>query len=333
MTPGELTNLRRTYADICRGYSETSWRGKPVYVAHLSIFDQTEVDVLYDEALEEASCKGIKTEEERLKDLEKRGVWTRENESLLNGQKVYVEGMEKTKSKLALKYQIEDMDRQITQGKKELDEMLNKRARAIGLTAERVAEERTQYEYVRILFCKDRTLKERLFTQEEMNELDTDESRELLFLYIDTISRFSIENIKLIAIQPFFLNPLGLVSEQLCEFFGVPMVDLTLYQTNLLIYGQYYHSIFTNHDIPKEMMSTPEKIDEFINRSKNLKAMNAKAGQHQGGFVGYVGAQAEDFKIMGAEDGTSKMHKAANKQYRDGKDAAQGMGYTIVDKA
>lgn len=332
MTPGEITNLRRIYGEICRGYSEITWNDRPVYVAHLTTFDQTEIDFIQEEAMEIAVRRGIKSEKERLKWLEDKQIWTRKQESELNGHRGYMENLRKTRAKLAMKIQIQQVDKQLQEGQIELEKMWNRRYGAIGLTAENVAEQRVQLEYVRSSFCVDRALTEPLFTEHEMRELDDEVSDALLATYVGLTSRFSTRAIQHISIQPFFINQFYLCGEHLRDFFGLPIVDLTIYQANLLSYGQYYRNIFTNHDVPKDIAVDPDKIEDYITRSKNMKDLTARADKNQGGFVGYVGATADDFALMGATDGTSKMSQAADKQYRDGKDAARDMGFTPVDK-
>lgn len=332
MTSGELTNLRRIYGEICRGYSEATWDGQTIYVAHLTTFDQTDIDLIQSEAMESAVARGIKSEKERLKWLKDKGIWTEKQERELNAQSDYVESLQKTRSKLALKAQIEQVDKQLKEGRIELEKMWIRRYTAIGLTAENVAEQRVQLEYVRASFCVDRALNEPLFTEHEMRELDEEVSEALLSIYRDLNPRFSPQAIRSIAVQSFFINQFYLCGDQLRDFFGVPIVDLTIYQANLLSYGQHYRNIFTHHQIPKEMTDDPDKIEDYITRAKNMKDLTAKADKNPGGFVGYVGASSEDFALMGATDGTKKMSEAADKQYKDGRDAARDMGFTPVDK-
>jgi hypothetical protein len=332
MTPGEITTLRRIYGEICRGYSICEYSGKETYVAHLTTFDQTDIDIIQDEAMREANSKGIKTEAEKLKWLETKKIWTKKDESELAGQRAYVEGLEKTRSRLALKAQIAQVDKQLLEGRQAVNKLAERRYKAIGLTAERVAEQRVQLEYIRASFCKDADLREPLLSAADIRELSEEDSDILLITYVDVVSRFSVDNIKKIAVQPFFINQFYLCGEYLRDFFGVPIVDLTIYQANLLSYGQYYRNIFTHHQVPKDISTDPEKIEDFVTRGANAKKLANQTAVKEGGRVGIVGATAEDFQAMGVEDGTSQMRDAAKKQYRDGKEAARDMGYTIVNK-
>jgi hypothetical protein len=327
-----ISDLRRAYGEICRGYSEAKFFGQPVYMAHMTVFDQTEVDAYQARALEEAKKRGVPTEAERLKWLKECGIWTDKDEMDLIHQRDYVEGLRKTRKIVALKLQIEQLDKQIAEGVADLDKIAARKMDAIGLTAERVAEDKVQFEYIRLSFYRDRDLEYPLLSDEEMSKLSDEEMDELLMSYLSIVSRLTVDAVRRISVQPFFLNQFILCGDDISRFFGMPIVDLTIYQANLLSYGHYYRNVLSQNEFADDIARDPDKIDDAVNRARNFKAMNAKVDNQAGGFVGYVGATGDDFKAMGAEDGTSRMNQAATKQFRDGKDAAQHMGYTIVDK-
>jgi len=327
----DVTQLRRVYAEICRGYSEATYFDNEVYVAHFTTFDYTEIEAWQEEAQDRAVQRGIKTEAERLKWLNDKGIWTAKDETALSNHRMYVENLRKTRAKCAFKAQIDAIEAQLKEGETDLDKILDKRRRMIGITAEIAAEQQVQFQYVRYAFYRDRDLEYPLFSDIEMNKLDDEESDTLLSIYVGVVSRFSLDTIKRIAVQPFFANQFYLCADDIRAFFGLPIVDLTIYQANLLTWGQYYRNIFMHEKVPTEIATDPTKIDEFITRSANVKQVMAKTKQNET-FVGVVGASSEDFKAMGAEDGTAHMNQMAAKQFRDGKDAAKEMGFVWVDK-
>lgn len=331
MTPVELTALRRIYGEICRGYSETTWRGNPVYVAHLTTFGQTDIDAAQELAYEEAVARGVKTEKERLHWLEVNKIWTAKDETSLTHERVYVENLEKTYSKLTMKVQRDTVMKQLVEGRDKLSHLITRRYCAIGVTAERVAEQKVQYEYIRLSFYSDPDLENRIFANHDLRALSDEDSDDLLISYVDISDRFTHDNIRRIAVQHFFSNQFSLCGKAVHTFFDIPIVDLTIYQTNLLLWGRHYQSVFENHKVPPDIAGDPAKIDDYMNRSANAKAMMAKANAQEGGRVGIVGASAEDFQVLGTEDGTSKMQGFAKKGYTDARDAARDMGYTSVD--
>ena len=333
MLPAEITQLRRIYAEICRGYSESEWNGKVVYVKHLTAFGQTEIEVFQEKAVEDALKRGILSEEERIKWLIAKGLWSTKEDADITAEKSFVENLEKTLSIAALEIQRKQLRGQLKEGKERLDKLLEKKSQVIGLTAERVAEQRTQYEHVRLSFFWDVEMTTPIFTKDDIEQLSDGDSMTILVRYIDIINRFSATNLRKIAIQPFFTNYFHLCAEDIRSFFGKPIVELTSSQANLLAYGQYFRSIFTHNDIPKEIETNPDKIEDFVTKTKNMKEMMSHVKEQKGGRVGYVGASKEDFDAMGAEDGTESMRNAAKRGYTDARSAAKDMGFSYSDGA
>ncbi len=313
--------LRRIYSEICRGYSETTYLGHAAYVKHLTVFDQTEIDTLREEAFDRAANRGIKTEAAKLKWLADKGLWLTKDESDLGMQRAYIENLEKTRSKAPVKSLADQMTNQIAEARTKVNELADKRARLIGLTAEQVADQRVQYEYIRLSFHRDRALSQPAFSADDITNLNDDETDALLFSYIDVITRFSPENLRHIVIAPFFTNQFYLCGDRIEAFFGRPVVQLSIYQSNLLSHGQYFRSILTNNDLPKEVLSSPDKIEEYVMRSRNMKAAVSKAGNHD--RVAMIGATSEDLRGAGLEDGSDKVRADIRRGVRSGIEAAK----------
>lgn len=313
--------LRRLYADICRGYSVTSYDGAPVYLKHLSVFDQTEIDETHAIQFERAANRGIKTEAQKLKWLETKGLWRPKDEADLASQRSYVETLEKTKSKLGIKSQIDQLIKQIDEARTKLAAAANRRERYIGLTAEHIADKRTQYEYIRLTFYADSELRRPLFDEGAIGQLTDEQADLLLTTYILIITQFTSDAFRRIAISRFFTDQFYLCADRQEAFFGRPMVDLTLWQTALLSWGQRFYSIMTQNDLPKEVLSNPDKIEDYVNRSRNLKSLVSKSGP--GDRVAIIGASADDFKAMGVEDGGDKVRADIRREVKSGIQAAQ----------
>lgn len=331
MTTAELTHLRRLYADICRGYSMSEWLGQPVYIKHLTVFDQTEIDAYYEEALAKNISRGLYTEQSRLDYLHLNAMWTKRDEFALKEQRDFIANLHKTRSRVSMKVQADQLTKQIDEETVKLNQMWLKRSRLLGLTAEKVSEEQMQYEYIRATFFKDRTFTSPLFTQEDMNQLSDEDSDTLLALYIGVIQQFDNKVIRSLSVQPFFTNTFYLCKDDIRAFLGKPLVELSLYQTNLLSNGQYFKSILTNNDVPADMIQDPDKLEDFVIRSRNVKNVVDKASVSKGGRVGLVGAVAEDFAALGAKDSTNEMRQVAQKQYKTGREGAQDLGFTYTN--
>lgn len=316
------TSLRRIYAEVCQGYSTREYAGSTVYVRHFNVFDYTEIDQLRDEAFDFAVSRGLHTEATKLKWLEEKGLWTKKDDLELKQYESYVQTLHKSRSKLPLKAQIVQADKQIAEGEAKLGGMVNKRANLLGKTAEHVADQKIQYEYMRLGFFKDPLLKERLLTTDDINSMDDQQAEDLLHAYVNVINQFGAETLRKIAVSPFFTNYFYLVGERLETFFGKPIVGLTLYQTNLLSYGNYFKSLMTQTEVPKEMMGDPNKIEEYIMRSRNMKTMASKMDQNAD-RVAIIGATGEDFKAMGVEDGSAIVQKDFDRGVKNGIEAAK----------
>lgn len=325
MTSAEITHLRVIYGELCRGYSKLQWDGKPVFVKHFNSFDQTEIDMFYDKVLAETVARGIQSEAKKLEWLNQKGWWTKANQDEVDRDRGYVTNLQKTKSQLAVKVQRDAIDAQLQEAATKLNKMLKQRSDALGRTAEWVADQKIQYEYIRQAFFSDVGLTQPLFTQEDTSQFSEDEAEVLVSLYIEIVQRFSQDNLRHIAVQPFFTNSFYLCDKDVSTFFGKPIVNLTIQQVNLLSHGMYFKSIFTDHAIPPPIAQDPDKIEDFINRSKAGKALIANTPA-QGHRVGIIGAQAEDFEAMGIQDGTKTMREAAAKEYQTGRDAAKDLG-------
>lgn len=313
--------LRRLYADICRGYSIVEYEGRAVYIKHLSVFDQTEIDETHALQLEKATKRGIKTEADKLKWLQTKGLWMPRDEADLAGQKAYVGNLEKTRSKLAIKTQVDQMTKQIEEARNKLNSSIVRREKFIGLTAEQIADKRTQYEYIRLTFYHDPELRCPVFSKSDVGQLTDEQADMLLVIYISTITKFTSDIFRRIVINRFFTDQFYLCAERIETFFGRPMVNLTLWQTVLLSWAQRFYHLMTQNELPPEVMNNPDKIEDYVARSRNLKNLVNKAGS--GDRVGIVGATAEDFKAMGVEDGGDKVRADIARQSKSGIEAAQ----------
>lgn len=322
-------NLRRVYADICRGYSVESWgregganRG-PLYLKHLSHFDQVDLDLYYDESFDGARRRGVKTQEERLKWLEIKGLWSRGNEDALAQQKSYVDNLERTKSKMFLKSQIRDIDNSLVEARGKLYADLLRKDQLIGLTCEKVADQRIQFYYVHLSCFKDRGLTERMFTLDDINQWYDDESVDIINAYVESINRYSQPSLKKIALAPYFTNYFHICGDNVATFFNKPIAELSMYQINLLSYAIYYKSILANNQVPDEMRENPDRLEEFVNKSRNVKEALSKV-KSEGGRVGLVGATKEDLEALNMRDSTDEIRSLASKGYSNTLDAARG---------
>lgn len=300
-------NFRKIFADICRGYSEAEWNG-PVYLKHLSHFEQVDLDSCYDEYFAIAVKKKLPKISEKLEWLEKKKLWVRKNEGELATQKAYVANLEKTLKLLFLKSQIDEHKKTIEKEKQKYHEMVAEKDALLSLTCEKYAEQKMYNHYIYISFYKDKKLENKLFTSKEFDNLDESETDDLFRIYIDTSSEFSEKNIKKLSVSSIFTTYFY-VSEDNNNFFGKPMCYLSYNQLNLLYYANYFKQIIQNLKIPDNIRDDAEKIEEFATASAKVKEVLQKMGKD--GPVGIVGATNADMAYLGVENAYDPMMKKA----------------------
>lgn len=302
-------NLRKVFADICRGYSVAKWNG-PVYLKHLSHFEQVDLDSCYDNYFAIARKRKLQTKAEKLEWLEKKKLWARKNEGELSTQKAYVDNLEKTLKLLFLKSQMDAHKETLNTEKKKLSAMIAEKESLLGLTCEKYAEQKMFNNYILLSFYKDSELKNRLFTDKEFDNLEEDEMDELFRVYVDISNGFSEQNLKKIAVSSFFTAYFG-ICENVQEFFNKAVCDLSFNQLNLLYYARYFKTIIQNNKLPDDIRENPEKIEEFVSASAKAREMLEKASKN--GSTGIVGASKADMEYLGMESYDPMMKKAISK--------------------
>ena len=82
--------LKRILRDVVRGHSLASYREKRIYVKHLGIIDQVDIDDYRDEHYAKAKKRGIPTEKEILELLIENKVWSKEEEEEIAKKEKYI---------------------------------------------------------------------------------------------------------------------------------------------------------------------------------------------------------------------------------------------------
>lgn len=303
------SQLRRCYADICRGYTVGKWRGETVYIKHLAQSEYGDIDGYTEEQLAIAKARGVPTRAEKEEWLVASGQWSVKQDIEIKAHREYVDNLVKTKEKARFASQIENQNKVIAQERKRLNEMVAKKDRLFGHTADQYANEKTHFYYVYLSFYTDIGLTQRLFTLEDLNSMDDDESSELLQYYLQFVEDFGLPNVERISIADYFVSALHLCDDNISVFFDKPIWQLSLYQMNLLSIGRYFRAVMQGEKIPEDIRDNPEKIREFVNASKNVKELMAKTAEK--GSVGLMGASLKDFAAANIKEDRSFMDKGS----------------------
>ena len=169
----ETTRRRRIFRDVVRGYTTTLLDGEFVYIKHLTPHDQVELEEIEEKYYQNAQRRGVPTEAEMLAYLKEEGQWTDADEKVITEKTLYLENLKTTLNKLILKADVERQKSIIAKETKLLNEKTAQKIQLVGNTCERYAKDRLNDFYIIKSFYKNQELTEQLFTQDEYDELES----------------------------------------------------------------------------------------------------------------------------------------------------------------
>jgi hypothetical protein len=313
-TPKHL--LRRAYMQVIRGYTKCNMdKFGEFYLKHLDVFSSEDIDEKQLYYQEHAKSRGLTTEKDKLKDLEKEDLWSDEKESKIKDLEKFISSLRINKSKFILKADIESVQKDIERTEKELIELLNERAELVGFTVESFSAKKVNEFFIYSTSFKDLEFKKPLFTKEEYDELTAIDIQLLINNYNEVSAMYAESNMKRIALSGFFLNSFYLCKDSPFNFFGKPVIQLTFNQKELFSLGRYFKNILQElkNDPDDETMDDPDKLIELFNVSKNSEKIKEKMSNSDATSV--VGATQEDLERMGItsphQDGAVSLSKAA----------------------
>ncbi len=293
--------LRRAFRDIAAGQTRGTILGRAAFIRHLSYADQIEFDQRRDEFYADARDMGIKTDEERLVDLSKDGKWPATKEQELNRARQFLTGLHEGKRKAKMPSMIKDYARKIVEAEKDYEIKLIEKRQLIGLTCETSADQEVNDFYIVSNVFSDAALTTPLFSlDEEFDYFRDDKVADIVRDYNAAIEGCSDQNVKKLAMQPFFQRYFQLAGENLRDFFGKPICALTFYQIDLLRYGAHFRSLYQNHDVThwkKEVLEDPDLLTDYANTVAKGKQQMQDQGANEAGTI-VVGLNKEDSKAL-----------------------------------
>lgn len=277
--PSQLTVLRRAFVDVCRGYSSCVHQDSHVYVRHLSHREHVLYDALQADYIAEARARGAFTEEERLADVIKRGVWSQAKEDDIAFQRDAIIRLEEGKRQLANPSMIESLERQIAGEYDKLNAIYSDRMTHIGVTAEAYAHQRLNDHYIINNLFKDAALTQPLFTETTFEDFSDVEVREISDMYNRVSEPCLDSSLRRLAVQDFFIQYYAMCGDNLFTFYGRAVVDLTFYQIRLGNMARYFKSLLEQTDmskLPRNLRHDPDEIERHFTATKNAGSMQAE---------------------------------------------------------
>jgi len=309
---------KKLFADIVNGYSEFTepLTKKNCYIKHFNELDFAVFENKKIEFYEKAVRLKLPTQAQQEEYIFKEELWSKELDLEISNKIVYLENIKKTKGKLFLMSQIEQLNTEI--GKLETEIFLQKKQREelIGYTAEKYADNRMNIILISNSICKDKDLKEKLFTEEELEEFDDNNFYTNILLYNQIMSLFKEDNIKSLGLDYTIQTMIGLSGENLFGFYGKALVYLTKFQSLLLLYGKYFRNIIMSEEyakVPEDIKNNADKLMDWFTAAKNLKERASKSNKNSGAsFI--MGATDKD---MEAIDGGKENHTDLNSMAKE----------------
>lgn len=272
-----------------------------VFVKHLNLADQIDLDQKYNQAFSKAKKNGLPTKEENLDFLEKSGQWKKTDEGEWGQTKSYLESLRKTKAKLVVPSQQDAVQKQIEDQEKKFAKLDGQRTSMLGQTCETYARSFINSYTICNSFYADQELQNRFLSEEDLEYLDNSDISVLVNGYNEAVAPITIEKVKKLSISSFFTSYYALCEKQPYVIFSRGVADLSFYQLNLLTYAKVLRSIIRNTEPPEEMMKDPDKLIEWSEKGEKQRKMMEKAHSDKKDAFSVVGAEKDDYKKMGVK--------------------------------
>jgi hypothetical protein len=315
----DLAGYRKVFRDIVEGRTNILIDDDKYYIKHLSALDQVDIDDVKDSYYNAALQRGIPKKEEVLHKLKEEGDWTDVEENEIKRQEAFIEQLQKNKTQLVLRSQIDRQNLTIQETRLKINKLLEKKKSLVGVNAEDYSDKRANDYYIITSFYFDKDLNDRVFKEEEdFNDLYADEVSVFISSYNKTFLAFEEKKIQEMILQDFYYIYFPF-SDDTVGFFGSPVVKLTYNQLKLIVYTKIFKNIFENNQhIPEKIKKDPQALLDYGSISDDAKnKMQEKLGEDKDGST-LFNATEEDFEWAGLEKPSEKsgisLQKAAEKK-------------------
>jgi len=315
-------NLKSIYWEIITGSSEFTLNKNNYYIKHMGPRDAGIIESKENFYFDKAKKQGIPTNEERLKELISEKLYDPKDEDRIRNNKLTLLNLHKTKKKLYLTRDLENIDRQIKSINDETKELENKKYDLLENTCETYASKRMNEFYIFYSVYINEECTKHAFTIEEFQDLDQLELLNFVRTYSHCSEKFGSHNLKRIGVSNFFLNYFYLSEDNPYFFYGKPISNLTFYQIELFGYARYFKDLMSKSTVkhPDEYNDDTDKIIDWYESSSNLEKLHEEKNIASGKetavqAVSVMGATKEDLKKLKKENtGAISLDEAAKKK-------------------
>lgn len=289
--------------EIFDGYSVDRFRDQAIFIKHLNIRDQRYIHKYYEKYRIQAISKGVESEINVLERLKEDGLWTDEDDKEITTLENEIKNLKKTKDVTVLPSKKEVLQKSIDSKILEVYKIKKARDEMVGTTAEAFARSRSNDEMLRFSLFKDPNLENVMFSEDEFSELETHEVFELSNIVGGSSANLSEDNIKCAVLKPFFSMYMS-NCENISDFYGKSIIQLSVYQLKLAVYSKVFNSIFQYvDDIPDNIREDPDRLLAYSESQRSDSSDSSKSGMREDAdATTFIGATKEDMKHI-AKDG------------------------------
>ncbi len=295
------TESRILFSEILNGLSPAHHPFfKNIYIKHFSYCESGALETEYYNYLDIAKSKKLPTYKQQEEYILRELLWTKKDEDNIKDEENLIRVLRENSSKSFLYSKRQQFKSEIKAAELRLHALRLKKDHYIGNTAEQFAHKKLTYYKIVNSYFKDKKLQEPLIIDED--EENEDNYYELIKLYNFFQDRFSIDNIKKISLSPFFTNLFYMAGDSIYEFYGKPIVELTDYQSNLIMYGKYFKNILSENSnfLPDDVKNNPDELMEWMSIRTNAREQGIlKEDDSEGGSMSIVGGTKNDLKVLG----------------------------------
>ena len=296
--------IKEILADILRGYSIIFLDDRNIFVKHFGIKDYSKLNstqtILYKDALR----KGVKSHKEQESYIIGEKLWTSESKLKedIETYKTLKENLSKNIYNLTeislVKKEIEALGANINKLEREKSEL-------IGYTAEIYVLKKTDEYYMMNSLYSDDTLKDRIYSNDEFADLETEDLNDIISTYNNKMSVFHTKNLEKCSLIDSYYFLYTLCDNNPMTLYGKPLLDLTTYQAELFSHSRYFNHIISQSSspIPSDIAGDPDKIREWVSMTSQTKALLDNNQDKDGiSTFGMSQAQINKLKAEGVVD-------------------------------
>jgi hypothetical protein len=199
-----INNYRKTFAEICEGFSKSTYRGEFIYIKHLSHLDYVHYEEIQNEYEELSKSRGLPSEAEKTNFLIKNNLWSKNKESEIERLKDFIFRLDETKKKQVLPSAVKQYESQIKKERDAVDVLLNEKYSLIGMTVESYSQRMVNDFYIVNNIFKNKECSIPFFNNSSFEDLDDVEINEIVSIYNETTNHFNEDNLRKLVLQDFY---------------------------------------------------------------------------------------------------------------------------------